>query len=70
MAPSTLSKTIIIYALFVAMFVAYQPKAVFQDDGSPTPLGLGAGKTLFHVQTMMIFFSLLAVVVQRNFSNV
>lgn len=67
---SDLSKTLCIYAVLVSLFILYQPRAVINDDGMPVPLGLGPGKTLFHVQTIMIFLALISIVLQSVMLNV
>jgi hypothetical protein len=61
---SELRGTLCIYTFLVCLFVIYQPKAVIGEDGIPVPLGLGPGKTLFHIQTVMIFFALLSAIIR------
>ena len=54
--------TITFYCGLVCALLIYQPRIVFELDGTPVPLGLGPGKTLFHMQTVMIIFALISVV--------
>jgi len=52
---------ILLYSLFASLLIFFQPRAIFRK-GKPVPIGLGRGKTLFHMQTVMIFLALFSLI--------
>lgn len=58
---ASVRSTITVYCVLACALLIYQPRIVFELDGTPVPLGLGPGKTLFHMQTIMIIFAMLSV---------
>lgn len=61
MSSSIDSQIITIYTVLTCILLLYQPRLVFDMDGRPVPIGLGSGKTLFHMQTVMILFAIFSV---------
>lgn len=64
------SRIITIYTALTCLLLMYQPRLVFELDGRPVPIGLGPGKTLFHMQTVMVIFALFSVVLASKLDGV
>lgn len=52
--------SILFYVLAMALLIASQPRAVFNDDRSPRAFGVGPGKTVFSLGVVAVSLAILS----------